>query len=112
MGNCPLLAPRSMRTNSPGADYNAPWGGRSLAHELGHLVMDCRGVKSKEEEKLAHRFAAAFIVPAAVARRELGPRRRSLNLAELALLKGKHGLSMQGWARRASASAQTVCIMN
>lgn len=74
----------------------------NLAHELGHLVMDCRGTEAKEEEKLAHRFAAAFIVPAAVARRELGARRRNLNLAELALLKGKHGLSMQGWARRAS----------
>jgi Zn-dependent peptidase ImmA (M78 family) len=75
----------------------------NLSHELGHLVMgvapalDHRGV-----EKLAHRFAAAFLVPAATARRELGTRRRHLDFRELALLKQKHGLSMQAWIFRAA----------
>lgn len=73
-----------------------------LAHELGHLTMDCRGVDRKQEHRFAHRFAAAFIVPPAVARRELGNNRRRLDLHELALLKLKHGLSMQAWIRRAS----------
>jgi len=73
----------------------------SLAHELGHLMMDNNEVTSKDEEKLAFRFAAAFIVPAPVAFRELGERRRNLSFEELFVLKRKHGLSMQAWIRRA-----------
>jgi len=73
----------------------------SLAHELGHLAMECEGVTEKEEEDLAHRFAGAFLVPHAVVIRELGDRRRSLSFHELALLKEKHGLSMQAWIHRA-----------
>ena len=73
----------------------------NLAHELGHMVMVCDKVDEKAREQLAHRFAAAFIVPPDVARRELGIRRRQLNLAELGPLKQKYGLSMQAWTRRA-----------
>ena len=74
----------------------------SLAHDLGHLFMDVAGVDAKAEEKLAHRFAAAFLVTASTARRELGHRRRHLDLRELAMLKQKHGLSMQAWIMRAA----------
>lgn len=74
----------------------------SLAHELGHLCMDVSDVDERVEEKLAHRFAAAFLVTAATARRELGERRRHLDLRELAMLKQKHGLSMQAWIMRAA----------
>ena len=73
----------------------------SLSHELGHLLMDVGDVDQKTEEKFAHRFAAAFLVAAPTARRELGERRRSLDFTELALLKRKHGLSMQAWIMRA-----------
>ncbi len=74
----------------------------SLAHELGHLFMELEDVDPKTEERLAHRFAAAFLVPADVARRELGEKRRHLDFAELAILKRKHGLSMQAWIFRAA----------
>ena len=74
----------------------------NVAHELGHLVMTCKTATDKEQEKFAHRFAAAFIVPAQVAIRELGRRRKHLGLEELSLLKKKHGLSMQAWAYRAA----------
>jgi Zn-dependent peptidase ImmA (M78 family) len=74
----------------------------SLAHELGHLFMETEDVDPKTEERLAHRFAAAFLVPADVARRELGEKRRHLDFAELAILKRKHGLSMQAWIFRAA----------
>ena len=74
----------------------------SLAHELGHLFMDVGEVDKKTEEKLAHRFAAAFLVTAATARRELGTKRRHLDFRELAMLKRKHGLSMQAWIFRAA----------
>jgi Zn-dependent peptidase ImmA (M78 family) len=73
----------------------------TLAHEIGHLAMTCEEVPEREQEPLAHRFAGAFIVPARVARRELGTRRRRLDLNELVRLKAKHGLSIQAWVRRA-----------
>jgi len=73
----------------------------TLAHELGHLLMDCAEVDSKEEEKLAHRFASALIVPPTVLRRELGPKRRRVAMREFAILKRKYGLSMQSLVRRA-----------
>ena len=74
----------------------------SLAHELGHLCMDIGEVAAKEAERLAHRFAAAFLVPPETARRELGYRRLRLDLRELSMLKLKHGLSMQAWVYRAA----------
>jgi len=74
----------------------------SLAHELGHLFMDVGDVDEKTEERLAHRFAAAFLVTASTARRAVGERRRHLDFRELALLKEKHGLSMQAWVFRAA----------
>ena len=77
----------------------------TLAHELGHLMMDTSSVVSLSgQEKLAHRFASAFLVPAAVARRELGTKRTRLSFEELKLLKEKHGLSMQAWIFRAHDS--------
>ncbi|MHC4398290.1 MAG: helix-turn-helix domain-containing protein [Planctomycetota bacterium] len=74
----------------------------NLAHELGHLLMDCSDLDDAEEEKLAHRFASALIVPAAVLRRELGSKRRRVGMREFGVLKRKHGLSMQSLVRRAS----------
>lgn len=73
----------------------------SIAHELGHLFMRVEDADEETEEKLAHRFAAAFLVPPRIARRELGEQRRHLSFRELALLKEKHGLSMQAWILRA-----------
>lgn len=71
----------------------------SLAHELGHLVLQT--APEVDAEKAAHRFAGAFLVPACAARRELGERRHNLGVQELYLLKHKYGLSMQGWIYRA-----------
>jgi len=71
----------------------------SLAHELGHLMLDVPD--DIDEEKTAHRFAGAFLVPAAVARRELGVVRHNLDPHELSSLKQKYGLSMSAWVHRA-----------
>lgn len=71
----------------------------NIAHEMGHLVLKISG--ALKEEKAAHRFAGAFLVPASTARHELGQKRSSLELHELALLKQKYGLSMQAWIYRA-----------
>lgn len=72
-----------------------------LGHELGHLVLDTGSVDPREEEELAHRFAAAFLVPREAAHRELGRRRARITVTELEHLKGKYGLSMPAWTRRA-----------
>ena len=78
-----------------GFDALSGWAGRSpilvlntavppdrqrfnAAHELGHLVMEQTG-DAKMDELFAHRFAAAFLVPAEAARRELGTHRRGLD---------------------------------
>ena len=71
----------------------------NLAHELGHLLLE--PTEGVDEEKAAYRFAGAFLVPAPMARFELGHRRRTLHLHELHLLKHKYGLSMQAWVYRA-----------
>ncbi len=73
----------------------------SLAHELGHLVMELEEMHSKEEEKLAYRFAAALLAPADHAYRELGRKRQHLDWGELEALKRKYGMSMAAWIRRA-----------
>ncbi len=71
----------------------------SLAHELGHTVMHFnRDVDPALAERQAKDFAAAFLLPAADFRRDLGPR---LDLAKLAGLKRKWRVSMQAIAYRA-----------
>jgi len=72
-----------------------------LAHELGHLLLDRAGSRPKEEEVLAQRFAAAFLVPAEAARHELGRRRAHITREELEHLERKYGFSVQAWIRRA-----------
>ncbi len=71
----------------------------SLAHELGHILQ--KALNLQETESAAHRFAGAFLVPADVARFELGESRKKLDWYELHLLKHKYGLSMQAWIYRA-----------
>jgi len=74
----------------------------TLAHELGHLILASRLDESLDEEKAAHRFAGAFLVPAGEARKELGNTRSWLEPVELCMLKQSYGLSMRAWIYRAS----------
>ena len=69
----------------------------TLAHELGHLVTRT----DHSQDKLVHRFAGAFLVPAEAAIRELGAYRTRLHPHELYMLKHKYGLSMWAWVFRA-----------
>lgn len=69
------------------------------AHELGELLMG--PAEGGRREKLAQRFAGAFIVPREAVTRELGETRHRLAWDELVLLKEEYGLSMQAWVRRA-----------
>ena len=70
----------------------------NLAHELGHMVIaPCDGV---DEEKAAHRFAGAFLMPADVLRAEVGAHRSSISIGELVALKKRFGVSVQALAYR------------
>ena len=70
----------------------------NLAHELGHLVLDV--APSLDSEKVAHRFAGAFLMPAEAMWNEVGKHRTSMSIAELLELKELFGASCQAIAYR------------
>lgn len=70
----------------------------TLAHELGHLVIEPN--EGLDEEKAAFRFGAAFLVPADALRREVGRKRNRIRAEELLLLKDHFGVSIQALVRR------------
>ena len=77
------------------------WGERqrfTAAHELGHMVLD---VSPKiDDEKAAHRFAGAFLMPAETLRAEIGKYRQSIGWRELFDLKAIFGVSVQALTYR------------
>lgn len=70
----------------------------TLTHELGHLLLDVS--EGKDGEKLCHRFASAFLMPAPAVLREIGARRHALPVRELFRLKVVFGVSAQAVAYR------------
>ena len=91
------------RVRRPGKDAvpvivvnHQDWGERqrfTLAHELGHLVMEVSARVG--EEKAAHRFAGAFLMPADALWAEIGKHRTSIGWGELFELKQLFGTSVQ-----------------
>lgn len=73
----------------------------TLAHELGHLMLEGRLPKDIDEELACNRFAGAFLFPRASVLQELGEHRNAIELKELGLLKDEFGLSMGGILYRA-----------
>jgi len=70
----------------------------TLMHELGHMVL---GVPPDlDDEKVAHRVASAFLMPASILWMEIGKHRSKLTIAELAQLKRLLGVSMQALTYR------------
>ena len=77
------------------------WGERqrfTVAHELGHMVLDVS--PRLKEEKAAHRFAGAFLMPAQTLRAEIGRHRTSMGWGELFELKRIFGVSVQALTYR------------
>lgn len=74
----------------------------TLAHELGHLLLEGKLSASLEEEKACNRFAGAFLFPQNSVRRILGNSRKHLEPKELYLLKMDYGLSMMACVYRAT----------
>jgi Zn-dependent peptidase ImmA (M78 family) len=65
----------------------------TLAHELGHMLMEIRpGVNS---EKAANHFAGSFLMPVEALWREIGKQRTMISLGELRSLKELFGASFQ-----------------
>ena len=73
----------------------------TLAHELGHLLLDGRLSDGVAEEKACDRFAGAFLAPRVAVLQLLGAQRHALEWQELYVLKHEFGLSMAGWLQRA-----------
>ena len=68
----------------------------TLAHELGHLVLDVAGrLTSREAEKAMDQFAGAFLVPAEELQRLAGAHRNDVSLGELVELKRHFQVSLQ-----------------
>jgi len=70
----------------------------TIAHELGHVVLDAR--HDVDEEKAAFRFGSAFLIPAEVLWAEVGQHRRAIAVGELVELKTLFGVSAQAIAYR------------
>lgn len=94
------LTAQVRRPNRPGLPVivinSTDWGERkrfNLAHELGHMVVEVG--QHVDAERVAHRFAGAFLMPADALRGEVGKHRTSISLAELARLKKIFGASFQ-----------------
>lgn len=71
----------------------------TMAHELGHLLVG--NDDSAINERLASRFAGAFLAPAKLLVRDMGSSRISFSIPELCLLKEKYGMSIQALTYRA-----------
>jgi transcriptional regulator with XRE-family HTH domain len=70
----------------------------TAAHEAGHLFLKI--TPSLDIEKVCHRFAGAFLLPADTLREEVGVARTRMLLPELLLLKSRFGISVQALLMR------------
>lgn len=66
----------------------------TLAHELGHLVLNGLSDPELDEEKWCNRFAGAFLLPKEALVSILGEHRNHIEPRELSLLKQEFGISM------------------
>lgn len=66
----------------------------TLAHELGHFILQNRLSKGLNEEKACNRFAGSFLLPRETIIHEMGKIRTSIEWRELFLLKEEFKLSM------------------
>ncbi len=74
----------------------------TIAHELGHLLLNFSEAEEKNIEKLCHTFAGALLLPETVMQKALGPKRSKITLWELKKMKGIFGVSIQAIMARAA----------
>ncbi|MFA5446720.1 MAG: XRE family transcriptional regulator [Sphaerochaeta sp.] len=73
----------------------------TLAHELGHLLLESSSEDDFPLEQACHRFAQALLFPKESVIRAIGHKRHTLAISELYHLKHLWGISMQAICRRA-----------
>jgi len=73
----------------------------TLAHELGHLILDNCLTDGLDIESCCNRFAGAFLLPKQSLVNVLGEHRNSIEPRELSLLKQEFGISMTSILHRA-----------
>ena len=73
----------------------------TLAHELGHLVLNGRLSKDLDEETTCNHFAGALLLPKKAIIDHLGEKRRAIEPRELYMLKHEFGISMMAILFRA-----------
>jgi Zn-dependent peptidase ImmA (M78 family) len=78
------------------ADHTGERQRFTLAHELGHLILDMGpGMTSRAAEKAMDQFAGAFLVPSEELERLAGAHRSELSLGELLEMKAHFRVSLQ-----------------
>ena len=65
----------------------------TIAHEMGHMILDIS--PDVDEEKAAHRFAGAFLMPEEALWSKIGKHRSDIDWRELVVLKLTYGMSVQ-----------------
>jgi len=68
----------------------------TACHELGHLLLENNIVdEDLDHERVANRFAGAFLLPENIIKKEIGEKRTSIALQEVVALKQKYKISIQ-----------------
>ena len=102
LGGLAARARQARRPPVPFVVVNAgDWGERqrfTIAHELGHIVLDTS--PNLDAERVAHRFAGALLMPAEALWLEVGKHRSVIPLGELLALKHVFGVSIQALTHR------------
>jgi Zn-dependent peptidase ImmA (M78 family)/DNA-binding XRE family transcriptional regulator len=81
---------------------NLPRMRLTAVHELAHIVLPVgNGISEAEEEKLANRFAGAFLLPEDAFRNAFGKHRHQLGIGELIEMKRAFGASIMAIMKRA-----------
>lgn len=73
----------------------------TIAHELGHIMLDFSATEEQSQERFCHSFAGALLLPENIIYAELGKQRSKVTLWELKKLKGIYGISIQAIMARA-----------
>ena len=65
----------------------------TIAHELGHLILNIEENKNLDEEKLCNRFASSLLMPKESIINEFGKERRTISFYELKAFKNEYKVS-------------------
>ncbi len=80
-------------------NYNPERKRFTLAHELGHLVLEINS--GLDKEKICHSFANEFLLPSEVFKAIMGDRRHDISLNELRTIQRDYGISVDAQMMKA-----------